>query len=126
MALRNDEAEDACHRTSPEKALLCAVLERAWNDLINNNTSQDEQKSAREWFLSRSELGYSFRWIVSQLDWKQEEIAYIVARAQATEFGLSRGERIDSLQPTLLFPPPYQSPLEGRYAASFPLWSLLE
>lgn len=123
-AVRNTGVEPV-RRHSPEKALLCAVLERAWNDLINDNVSHDDQRSARNWFISPSTEGYSFLWAAGHLDWSEEQIAIVYLQAFSTESDLSLGERIDFSHPSSPSSRPCQSPLVRPVVVSSLPWSLL-
>lgn len=65
--LRPANAEQArTRKTSPERALLCAMINRALLDL--GSRSAELRRSARTWILSPRKTAFSFRWTCEQLE----------------------------------------------------------
>lgn len=64
VAIKQWDYEESLSEVSPEKALMCAVLKRAYMDLFDHlDVRLDETKDAINWFIYPSEcfLHYSER-----------------------------------------------------------------
>lgn len=72
----------APNQSTPEKALLCAIIQRAFHDLTNSEIDINERKTARK-FFQLEEHEYGFVWMALQLDWSESLIQRTIEVVQA-------------------------------------------
>lgn len=71
-------------RTSPEKALICALLSRSMLDL--ESRSIEIRRGARAWLCSKRKTSFSFCWVCEELELNPETLLQMIQNRQRRFF----------------------------------------